>query len=189
MRNDGYLIFDGCWLERALRWSYSTLPGHESIPALMNTEYHALAELGPIMIRAAVGDKADQVWRSRESPIQHAIWLETSLDPDAMLHFMQARLVVSSQGGQDFWLRLVDSRPLGRAFDFQALWPDDFWNGIDAVWLQGSDGIYKAWSSAAEHPAKTSTPPKNAASRNLPSFVLNNETLHRLALTATEGSL
>lgn len=179
MRADGYLVYDGCWLERALSWHYNSLPEHQPLPVLIKTDYHALTDLGPILVQARVGDGADLLWQTLNSPIRYGVWLETTLTPLAMLEFMQTRLHVSSASGQDYWLRLTDSRPLLRAFQSDSRWPDGFWDGIDAIWLNADQGPFEVWRAPTTH--LSDLPTVTSHGQITPCFTLEQATLNSLA--------
>ncbi|WP_150306083.1 DUF4123 domain-containing protein [Pseudomonas saliphila] len=185
MRTDGYLLYDGCWVERALRWHYTNLPDHQPLPVLLDTDYHALAELGPVLIQASVGDAADLLWQGPGSPIRHGVWLESQLSPLAVLDFIQSRLQVSNAHRQDYWLRLADSRPLKRVFDSHNRWPDGFWDGIDAIWLNTDQGPSEAWRAPPERLDKI--PNQKSLGRITSFFTLGQHLLDSLAGTDKES--
>lgn len=186
MRANGYLVFDGCWVERALRWSYTQLPDHQALPVLLGTDYHALKELGPIVIPVSRGDAADSLWQANNSLIKHGVWLETALSPNAILDFMQARLQVADPSGRSYWLRLTDSRPLLRVFQADMRWPEDFWDGIDAVWSNTEDGPVQVWGSlfqVSTHSLIT----KKKRQQMTPPFIFGQALLDKLAGTDKES--
>lgn len=179
MRSDGYLLYDGCWLDRSLSWHYTNLPDHEPFPILLGTDYHTLAELGPVMVPAKVGDAADLLWRNPDSPIHNGVWLESKLSPLAILSFIQSRLQVSDSHKQSYWVRLADSRPLRRVFDSSKHWPDGFWDGIDAVWLSNGKNPLEAWRACPKLLETTSTDKGPGCLSSV--FTLGQEILNSLA--------
>ncbi|KKM84234.1 hypothetical protein LCGC14_1301280 [marine sediment metagenome] len=182
MRNRGYLVLDGNWLNSAFRWLYSELPMHQPIALLMHTDYHGLAEKGPILIQADPDSEVDQLWQASNSPIGHAVWLETSMDPHMMTNFMRARLQVLGPAGARHWLRLGDSRPLLNAYSHNVRWPELFWQGIDAVWLKADHSLTKAWEGQGE----AAPIMINKSEKIQPYFSLDSGMLRALALMDKE---
>ncbi|WP_394236111.1 DUF4123 domain-containing protein [Pseudomonas anguilliseptica] len=145
MRTQGFLLFDAAMQENTFAWCYQHLPECELIPLLNGTEYHALAEQGPVLLHTHAGSAAEQCWLHRKGPLEHAVWLECLQNEKALVSLLQQRIQVYAPSGQVLWLRLADARPLLRAAQAGASWPDSFWEGVNAIWLNNASGPFEAW--------------------------------------------
>lgn len=182
IRGQGFLFVDGLLIDPAMAWCFQYLPECEPpLPLLRGTAYDGMADFGPLLIPVRPGDQADRVWQQVDSPLHHAVWLESRLDPFAMQPILRRRLQVRDPSGQPYWLRFYDARALSRTHHVGLEFPQGFWHGIDAVWLPRDTGPFLAWANPH--------PDDDAAPRDLdiaPQITLDWPLLQALANTETE---
>lgn len=181
MRAHGFLLFDAAVQDHALAWCYRELPMCQPVPLLYETEYQALAEQGPVLLAVSAGSVPEQSWLQKQGPLANAVWLESTLSAGVLTRLLQKRLQVFSPSGQRLWLRLADARPLWRAHQSSTAWPDSFWQGIDAVWLNTPSGPIEIWQHQQSTEA-LAIPPEGIA----PILTLDWPLLHALAGTDKE---
>lgn len=143
----GALLFDGASRKQALVWLSQTYPEHSQSPLLYNTQYEALGDIGPVLLDADEDSRLYLDWLNGSGELQQAVWLKTSVCQNELYTSLRRRLRVRSPAGREYWLRLADARPLSRAWQAGATWPEGFWYGVSEVWLQYQGCAHKAWDN------------------------------------------
>ena len=151
----GALLIDGARYEDAFAWLYQNFPDQQPLPLLQGTPYEPIADAGPILLDAPVGSSIYEAWRSGQS-ILGGVWLQSDAKASELSFILQRRLRIFTPERRELWLRLGDARPLYRAWQAEAQWPEGFWHKIHAVWLKHESRIVQAWGN--EHPDKDSAP-------------------------------
>lgn len=147
MTQTGALLFDGASRKRALIWLSQTYPEHSVSPLLYGTAFNALGDVGPILLDADEGSPLHQAWLRGAPDLQHAVWLKTSSSQNELYTSLCRRLRILSPDGREFWLRLADARPMLRAWQVSAKWPEGFWYGVKEVWLRDQHNALMAWKN------------------------------------------
>jgi hypothetical protein len=148
MSGTGALLFDGASRKKALVWLSHTYPQHSLMPLLYGTQFELVGDVGPVLIDADEGSPLHAAWVQGASGLKNAVWLKTAINQNQLYASLRRRLRVRSPDGRNFWLRLADARPLLRAWQAEAAWPQGFWHGVSQVWLHAHGGPFLAWENA-----------------------------------------
>ncbi|MBD9676068.1 DUF4123 domain-containing protein [Pseudomonas sp. PDM18] len=129
----GCLLFDGARYPDVFAWLKRHWAMHKAYPLFYETSYDAIADTGPILLAAPVGERVHEAWK-QGSDFPDALWLETTAAVEDLWQHLQRRLRVSAPDGRELWLRLGDALPLRHAWQAGALWPEGFWHQVSRVW-------------------------------------------------------
>lgn len=151
----GAILLDGSRYENAMAWLYRNFPSHQPRPLLQGTIYEPIADAGPILLDAPIGSPAYDAW-THGKDIKDGIWLESDAPAEELQHILRRRLRVLTPDGRELWLRLGDARPLYRAWQREAQWPEGFWHRIPRIWLHHKGATFCAWQNA--HPDTDGAP-------------------------------
>jgi|GEM_PF-4914962 len=133
MDHGAWMMIDGAINPGALPAIFGDDAGGSGAMAVLHgTDYAAIADSGPLLVRAGPGSRLMAQWRANERPARHAWVFQSDRSDEEVVAFWQRRLFFLAPDGRRFWFRFADARVMSRAHGDRAL-PGGFWQGLSGV--------------------------------------------------------